>query len=144
MLFTQDPATLVQDIGVAGLRFRDPAAARRDPGELVTGEHRVRMIFAEDPQAQDKKLAVGGLGLLPLALPGADPGEFVQGGQGPRMLGAEYPAPVAEDRVGRSPGLRRAGSGSWFAIAQASSWRVSKIRGSSGPRMRMLSSRVSR
>jgi hypothetical protein len=105
MLFAQDPATLVQDIGVAGLRFRSPAAAGRDPGELVTNDYRVRMVFAEDPHAPGKKLTVGGLGLLPLAFLGADPGELVQGGQGPGMLGAKYPAPVAEDRVEDPPGF---------------------------------------
>ena len=64
VLLAQDPAALVQDIGVAGLRFRGPATAGRDPGKLVTSDHRVRMVFAEDPRAQDEKLAVGGLGLL--------------------------------------------------------------------------------
>ena len=143
MLFAQDPATLVQDIGVAGLRFRGPAAAGRDPGKLVTNDHRVRMVFAEDPHAQDKKLTVGGLGLLPLALLSADPGKLVQGGQGPGMLGAKYPAPVAEDRVEDLPGFAEQ-LRSWFAIAHASSWRVSKVRGPSGPRMRSLSSSASR
>jgi hypothetical protein len=142
MLFAQDPATLVQDIGVAGLRFRSPAAAGRDPGELVTNDYRVRMVFAEDPHAPGKKLTVGGLGLLPLAFLGADPGELVQGGQGPGMLGAKYPAPVAEDRV-EDPRASPSRLRSWFAIAHASSWRVSKVRGSSGPRMRTLSSRAS-
>lgn len=56
MLFAQDAPTLVQDIGVAGLRFRSPAAAGRDPGKLVTKDHRVRMVFAEDPHAQDQKV----------------------------------------------------------------------------------------